>query len=116
MHDTYKDYVKQKQKQQKAERRKKNGGPLMRAVVTLAGVSAVIYSICSFVSTQADIAEKKQELAELQEKAAELEIKNDEYSSILAEEDERTYMERIAIDVLGYAYPNERRFYDTTRN
>lgn len=32
------------------------------------------------------------------------------------EDDERTYMERIAMEKLGYAYPDERRFYDTTRN
>lgn len=116
MGSTYKNYAKQKQKQEKAEKRRRNGGPIMHGIVSLAGAAVVVYCICSFISTQADIAEKKQELAELKTKAAELEAKNDEYASILAEEDERAYMERIASDVLGYAYPNERRFYDTTRN
>lgn len=116
MNGTYKAYTKQKQKAKRAENRKKNGGPFMRMLVTLAGTAFVVYCICSFVSTQADIAEKKQELAALSAKADELKLVNDEYSSILAEEDERAYMERIAVDVLGYAYPNERRFYDTTRN
>ena len=60
--------------------------------------------------------EKKKKLSQLEEKAAQLEAENDEYASILAEDDERAYMEKIAIEVLGFAYPNERRFYDTTRN
>ncbi len=116
LHDTYKAYTKQKQKELKAEKRRKTGGPFMHMMVLMAGAAFVVYSLCSIVSTQADIAEKKQELAVLKEKAAELEIANEEYSAILAEDDERAYMERIAVDVLGYAYPNERRFYDTTRN
>ena len=116
MNEHYKEYAKKKARQAKADRRRRTGGPLMRLLVVLAGSAFVVYCICAFVSTQADIAEKKQELAELEQKASELEIENDRYSSILSESDERTYMENIAINVLGYAYPNERRFYDTTRN
>lgn len=116
LNDSYKAYMKKKQKELKAERNRRTGGPFMRLMVTVAAFALVVGCLFSIVATQADIAEKKQELAALEEEAKELEIKNDEYSSILAEEDERTYMERIAIDVLGYAYPNERRFYDTTRS
>lgn len=112
----YKSYVKQKEKEQRIENRKKNGGPFMRGLVSLAGAAMLVYSVCSFVSTEADIAEKKKKLAQLEEKAAMLEAENEEYASILAEDDERAYMEKIAIEVLGFAYPNERRFYDTTRN
>ena len=60
--------------------------------------------------------EKEAELEELKLIAEQLEAENAEYESILSEEDERTYMERIAIEKLGYAYPDERRFYDTTRS
>lgn len=116
MNEPYKEYAKRKAKQEKAEKRRRTGGPLMRFLVTVAGSAFVVYCVCSFISTQADIAEKKQELAELEARAAELEIENDRYQSILSEEDERAYMENIAINVLGYAYPNERRFYDTTRD
>ncbi len=116
MGKAYTKYVKQREKERSAEMRKKNGGPLFRFILYLAGFAVVISSLISFISSQAEIAEKKQELAELNAKAAELEIINEEYSSILSEEDERIYMERLAIDILGYAYPNERRFYDTTRN
>lgn len=106
----------------RSERRKKEKAilknktktnPLMKLIVGIAGVAFVLYCVSSIVLTQAEIAEKKQELAVLTEKAERLEQDNDEYQSILSEEDEAVFMERYAVDVLGYAYPNERRFYDT---
>ncbi|MGN1089479.1 MAG: hypothetical protein ACI4Q6_03680 [Huintestinicola sp.] len=76
----------------------------------------IIACLVSIVSDKVELAEKQQELAVLREHAKELEIENAGYASILSEEDERTYMERIATEKLGYAYPEERRFYDTTRS
>lgn len=101
-------------KKKKALMKKKNAGnPIIKMIAAVAGVAFVLYCVSSIVLTQAEIAEKKQELAVLTEKAEKLEVANDEYQSILAEEDEAAFMERYATDVLGYAYPNERRFYDT---
>lgn len=116
MSGSYKEYTKQREKQLKAENRRKKGGPVTRLIVSCAGAAVLIYSVGSFVITEADIAEKKKKLDALEAKAAELDAQNEEYKAILAEDDERAYMEKIASEVLGYAYPNERRFYDTTRN
>ena len=107
---------------------KKNGGskskyildqkpkrsPVMSLIVAVAGFAFVMYCVSSIVLTQAEIAEKRAELAVLAEKAEKLEAENDEYQSMLSEEDEAAFMERYAVEVLGYAYPNEIRFYDTT--
>lgn len=92
---------------------KKQTSPLMRLIITVTSFVFVMYCVTSIVMTQAEIAEKKQELDVLAEKAEKLEEQNAEYLSILSEEDERAFMERYAVEVLGYAYPNERRFYDT---
>lgn len=100
----------------KALKRKKSGSPFMRFIIAITGSVFVLYCAVSIVVTQAEIAEKRQELDALVEKAEKLEEENDEYRSILSEEDERTFMERYAVEVLGYAYPNERRFYDTAGN
>ena len=35
----------------------------------------------------------------------------EEYNRLLSSGDEAEYMERVAVEQLGYAYPNERRFY-----
>ncbi len=97
-------------------KKKKQTNPLMRLIVTMTSFVFVVYCIANIVLTQAEIAEKKQELDVLIEEAELLEDANDEYLSILSEEDERAFMERYAVESLGYAYPNERRFYDTTGN
>ncbi len=96
--------------------RKKKKNPLMNFVIKISGLVFVVYCAGSIVMTQYEIAEKEQRLAELDQKKIDLQEQNDEYQSILSEEDEREYMERIAVDVLGYAYPTELRFYDTSRN
>lgn len=111
--------IRKAKKNKKADyvlKKKKQGSPLMKFVVTVTGFVFVVYCVSSIVLTQAEIAEKRQELDVLVEKAEKLEDENEEYQSILSEEDERAFMERYAVEVLGYAYPNERRFYDTTGN
>lgn len=106
---------KQAQKQLSSLKKKKSN-PLLSFIGKISGLAFVLYCIGSIISTQYQIAEKQKELDRLEAKAKELETVNDEYQSILNEEDEQKYMERIAMEVLGYAYPTERRFYDTARN
>ena len=63
------------------------------------------------ISQQIQIADIKKESEELSEKITAAKQQNDEYVRLLSADDEAAYMERIAIEKLGYAYPNERRFY-----
>lgn len=100
--------------QKKTKRRLRiNPVTLLVYFAIIASVSGCLYSI---VSTQSTISEKQKELAVLQEKADELEAQNEEYQRILSSDDVSAYMEMQAIDNMNYAYPNERRFYDTSRN
>lgn len=97
-------------------KKKKQGSPFMTLIITVTGFVFVVYCVSAIVTTQAEIAEKRQELDALTEQVKKLEKSNEEYQSILSEEDERAFMERYAVEALGYAYPNERRFYDTMEN
>jgi cell division protein FtsB len=90
----------------------KLGFPL-KMLIFIAGTALVLFCLWKFISAQADLEERQQQLLLLQEKAQALAEENAEYESILSETDERTYIERIAVEVLGFAYPNERRFYDS---
>ena len=72
--------------------------------------------IATIIYTQATIAEKKQELKELNAKAEQIKEENDEYQRLLDNEDVNAYMETLAIENMSYAYPNEIRFFDTSRN
>ena len=56
------------------------------------------------------------ELQSIQNKTEEVEAENIELQRILEDDDMNAYMEKIAIEEMNYAYPNERRYYDTSRN
>ena len=96
--------------------KKKKRNPFSKLGITVTVMVFVVACVFEIISTQAEVAEKKRELDALVKEAEMLEDENDEYQSILSEEDERAFMERYAVEMLGYAYPNERRFYDTTGN
>lgn len=79
-------------------------------------VVCVVGCIASIIYTQATIVEKRQELDELNQKAEQIQTENDEYQRLLDNEDVNAYMETLAIENMSYAYPNEIRFFDTSRN
>ncbi|MBR1765026.1 MAG: septum formation initiator family protein [Ruminococcus sp.] len=84
---------------------------LGHVIVVVAVFCLIIYSIFSIISQQAEIAQLEKESRELSARITEEEQKNDEYNRLLGAEDEAEYMERVAVEQLGYAYPNERRYY-----
>ena len=49
-----------------------------------------------------------------QQALASAQAENDELKELAREEDEKTYMERIARDVLGYVLPGESVYYDVS--
>jgi cell division protein FtsB len=81
----------------------------------LGGIAAlflIVYCLAEFISLQAQIEEQQKSLSDLENQKIELEINNAELEGILEETDERLYIEKVAIEN-GYAYPNERRYYDS---
>ena len=97
-------------------KKEKKKSPAGSVLMWSAVIAAVGYCSFTTISERADIAEKQKILERLRLEEEQLRAENTSYQSIIDEDDERAYMERIAIEVLGYAYPSERRFYDTTRS
>lgn len=91
-------------------------GRIFRKIAAVIVAVSVLGCIVSIFSTKATLAEKREELAALKEKAQQIEDENGEYERILSNENMDDYMEQVAIDKMNYAYPNEIRFYDTSRN
>ena len=83
--------------------------------IKIAFAAFVIYAVVNIVSVQVTLADKREQLAALEEKKAQIELQNEEYERLLSIENESDYMEQYAIEELDYAYPNEIRFYDTSR-
>ena len=82
----------------------------------LVAVVLIVACIISVVSTQATLQEKRQELAELEAAIQQADDERAELEKFVGTDDLKGYMEKAAIEELNYAYPNERRFYDTSRN
>lgn len=89
----------------------KSHGRFARFIASAAVLCLIIYAIFNIISQQAQIAQLKKQSEALSAQITEQEQRSDEYTRLLRSGDEAEYMERIAVEQLGYAYPGERRFY-----
>jgi cell division protein FtsB len=88
-------------------------------VIKIAIFVLAIACIILLVVLQSDCAEKEADLVKLNEKISILEGENEEIQRKLNDMDDNdisSYMEQVALEEQGYAYPDERRFYDTSRD
>lgn len=89
---------------------------IFRILERTAAAAAIIGCTALIISVQSSIAEKENELAEIKEQIAEYQAMNEDLSRILNSGDTDKYMEKLAREDYGYAYPDEFRFYDISRN
>lgn len=85
---------------------------IMRAAV----VAAIIGCTVTVVSIQSNIAQKQTELHQIQTQVENMQADNADLKRIIDSGDIDAYMEKLAREDYGYAYPDEFRFYDTSRN
>lgn len=95
----------------KKEVKKKNSSFRSR-LLKIAVAFASVYLVVSFISGQIEVAAKQHQLAEITAQVEQQAEKNKELQAMMDAENEDTYIERIAREKLGYAYPNERIFVD----
>ncbi len=77
----------------------------------IAVIAFIIYAVIVIISTEAEMNEQEAVLENIKQQITLARQENDEYERILGSPDKNAYMEMIAIEKLGYAYPNEKRFY-----
>lgn len=83
-------------------------------ILTLALFAILGYFVISVASLQYQIGEKTKEVEAAQQTLSSVQAENEELKELAREEDEKTYMERIARDVLGYVLPGESVYYDVS--
>lgn len=66
--------------------------------------------------TEKDCSQKETQILKIQDEIDEISMKNEEIQRTLDSDDLSAYMERVALEERNYAYPDERRFYDTSRD
>lgn len=87
-----------------------------RGLVKLAAASVIIGCGALIVTTERDCSEKEKELSKIQAEIDAYEAENTELQRVLESDDISDYMEKVAVEERGYAYPDERRFYDKSRD
>ncbi len=97
-------------------RKKNRKNVLLNIGFALAFVVFVIACVAYIVNTQSGIADKEAELERLNQRIDQAENINGEYKQILNGDGYAAYIEELAIEEFGYAYPGEIRFYDINRN
>ena len=101
---------KNKKAKQKTKRLFNGGLVKLTAVAVIVGCAGLI------IATEKDCAEKNHELELIDAKITSYRTENEELQRVLDSNDMSGYMEKVALEERGYAYPDERRFYDTTRD
>ncbi len=92
---------------------------LFRMFIRIASAVFVVFCAVTIINTQNAIAEKKHELAGIKEDIDALKLELKELQEIVDGENEeeiKRYMEKLAVEGNNYAYPDERRYYDTSRD
>lgn len=93
---------------------RKKGGLAKKLFVVIA-LCFCAYAAFTIIYDKAEIAKLRSEKTEISKQIDEEKALNDEYNKML-ESGEKEYMKKIAIDKLGYAFPEERRFYIVNQN
>ncbi len=88
---------------------------LAKKIFVLVALCFSVYMAITIIYDKAEIAKLRSETSEISRQIDEEKAQNDEYSRML-DSGEKEYMKKIAIDKLGYAYPEERRFYIVNQN
>lgn len=101
--------------EKKTKNQKKKKSRLFKGIIVIIVIGFCIYAVADIISQQTEIEKLKQETATISDKITESKQLNDEYTEML-KSDEAEFMERVAVEQFGYAYPNERRFYIVSGN
>ncbi|MBQ1544776.1 MAG: septum formation initiator family protein [Clostridia bacterium] len=83
-------------------------------ILTLAIIAVIAYFIISLISLQIEIKNKEQQVETAQATLAAGQEENENLQALAEEDNEESYMEHIARDVLGYVFPGESVYYDTS--
>lgn len=97
------------------KKKKPEKGLFSRSLVRITSVAGVVGCVVLIAFTERDCAQKKEEMVKTQSEIDEIVMENSDLERILESDDMSAYLEEVAFE-RGYAYPDERRFYDTTRD
>lgn len=96
--------------------KKEKKGLFNWGLVKITATAVIVVCIALLISTEQDCKKKERELVKIQSQIDEYTLINEDLKRTLESDDLSEYMEKVALEERGYAYPDERRFYDTSRD
>ncbi len=98
-------------------RAKRNARKKRRSFLSkIAVIGIASYAVIVLVGQQLEITKKQNELADIEQKIQTQQDINKDLDRVLSMGDDKTYIESIAREKLGYAYPDERFYVDVAGN
>ena len=95
-----------------AQKIKKVASGWYKPVLWIGFTCFILFALATIIVDQVKIAQYKELNTEVQQQITRQQQEHDEYMRLLgSDDDEYAFIEKIAIDRLGYAYPSERRYY-----
>lgn len=91
-----------------SKRRKRKANWLMRTAL----LCSIAYVVVTLIGMQVEVNEKRRYLVSVEREVYRQQAENAEIKRILDGGTDREYIERVARDKLGYAYPDEKIFID----
>ena len=85
-------------------------------LVKITATAILVACTVLLITTEQDCKKKERELSSIQSKIDAYNMSNEDLKRTLESDDLSAYMEKVALEDRGYAYPDERRFYDTSRD
>ena len=75
-----------------------------------------LYFVISLINSQIDISKKREELENVNEKIAIQKVENKKLERIINSDEYEEYIEKLAREKLGFAYPDEKIYIDISGN
>ncbi|MBP3242540.1 MAG: hypothetical protein J6L99_01645 [Ruminococcus sp.] len=100
----------------KIKHKKEKNGLFSSPLVALVAFATIIGCSAMLIYVEKDCSKKRQELSTINARIDELKETNEKLQRDLDSEDISDYMESVAMEERGYAYPDEIRFYDASRD
>lgn len=92
--------------------KKKKSNPIFKLCLLF----SAFYIVVCLVNSQLDITKKKAELESIQEKIVNQGVENKNLERIINSDEDDEYIEKLAREKLGFAYPDERIYIDISGN
>lgn len=101
---------------QKKAKKLKEKSVINSLLLKLVSIALLVCCTVISISNEYERAQKNEELEAINQKINDYKAENAELQQNLESNDMTSYIERVALEDFNYAYPDEQRFYDTSRN